>query len=174
VNRVKNYLEETNVQLGATYNVAKQSTESYDKGQAAAAKFMGAEDDEVGTQPLYQRSQSNVPNILLIVMLMTVAQCSNRPFNNPTLLQPLPNSQSPPSLRIHPLLPRPRSQYLRLGPSRGFPKPQNNLVARHPHLQKRPTTHISQAYGREPTAVVEREDSVRKLHAYEQCVGDYS
>jgi hypothetical protein len=100
-------------------------------------------------------------------MLMTVAQCSNRPFNNPTLLQPLPNPQSPPSLRTHPLLPRPRSQHLRLGPSRGFPKPQNNLVARHPHLQKRPTTHISQAYGREPTAVVEREDSVRELHAYE-------
>ncbi|KAK4693209.1 hypothetical protein P7C71_g4146, partial [Lecanoromycetidae sp. Uapishka_2] len=48
---VKDYLEETNVQLGATYNVAKQSTESYGRGQTAAAKFMGAEDEEVGTLP---------------------------------------------------------------------------------------------------------------------------
>lgn len=48
---MKNYLEETNVQLGATYDVARQSTESYGKGQAAAAKFMGAENDEVGMLP---------------------------------------------------------------------------------------------------------------------------
>lgn len=45
---MKDYLEETNVQLGASYNVAKQSTDIQDKGLEAAAKFMGAEVDEVG------------------------------------------------------------------------------------------------------------------------------
>lgn len=45
---MKNYLEETNVQLGASYDVAKQSTESYGKGLEAAARFMGAESDEIG------------------------------------------------------------------------------------------------------------------------------
>ena len=47
--RVKDYLEETNVQLGASYDVAKQSTESYGKGLEAAAGFMGAGSDEIGT-----------------------------------------------------------------------------------------------------------------------------
>lgn len=47
--RVKDYLEETNVQLGASYDVAKQSTESYGKGLEAAAGFMSAARDEIGT-----------------------------------------------------------------------------------------------------------------------------
>ena len=46
---IKSYLEETNVQLGATYNVAKQSTEIHEKGLAAAAAFVNAEPDEVGS-----------------------------------------------------------------------------------------------------------------------------
>lgn len=46
---MKDYLEETNVQLGASYNVAKQSTESYGMGLEAAAGFMGAASDEIGT-----------------------------------------------------------------------------------------------------------------------------
>lgn len=46
---MKDYLEETNVQLGASYDVAKQSTESYRKGLDAAAGFMGAASDEIGT-----------------------------------------------------------------------------------------------------------------------------
>ena len=45
---MKAYLEETNVQLGASYDIAKQSTENYGKGIEAAAKFMGAESDEIG------------------------------------------------------------------------------------------------------------------------------
>ena len=49
VSRIRDYLEETNVQLGATYNVAKQSTESCDKGLQAAAAFMNAHPDEIGT-----------------------------------------------------------------------------------------------------------------------------
>ena len=47
--RIKSYLEETNVQLGASYNVAKQSTEIHERGLAAAAAFMNAEPDEVGS-----------------------------------------------------------------------------------------------------------------------------
>lgn len=45
---MRDYLEETNVQLGASYDVAKQSTESYRKGLEAAAGFMGAASDEIG------------------------------------------------------------------------------------------------------------------------------
>ena len=45
---MKNYLEETNVQLGASYDIAKQSTESYGRGLEAAASFMGSESDEIG------------------------------------------------------------------------------------------------------------------------------
>ena len=45
---MKDYLEETNVQLGASYDVAKQSTESYGKGLDAAAGFLGAASDEIG------------------------------------------------------------------------------------------------------------------------------
>ena len=46
--RVKDYLEETNVQLGASFNVAKQCTEIYWRGLEAAAGFMGAASDEIG------------------------------------------------------------------------------------------------------------------------------
>ncbi len=49
MHRVKNYLEETNVQLGASYNVAKQSTETFDKGMEAAARFVNADTHEIGT-----------------------------------------------------------------------------------------------------------------------------
>ena len=45
---MKDYLESTNVQLGASYNASKQSTELYGKGLEAAADFMGADLDEVG------------------------------------------------------------------------------------------------------------------------------
>lgn len=37
------------MQLGASYDVAKQSTESYGRGLEAAAGFMGAASDEIGT-----------------------------------------------------------------------------------------------------------------------------
>lgn len=47
--RVKDYLEETNVQLGASYDIAKQSTESYARGLEAAAGFIGAASEEIGT-----------------------------------------------------------------------------------------------------------------------------
>ena len=46
--RIKDYLEETNVQLGASYNVAQQSTSIYNQGMEAAAAFINAGDDDVG------------------------------------------------------------------------------------------------------------------------------
>lgn len=42
------YLEKTNVQLGATYEIAKQSTEAYNRGLASAAAFINASPDEIG------------------------------------------------------------------------------------------------------------------------------
>ena len=75
---MKNYLEETNVQLGASYNVSKQSTESYQKGLEAAAEFMGAASDEIGTATTHLGH--HFPPLMLYL------QCSNRPFDNPAFL----------------------------------------------------------------------------------------
>lgn len=46
--RIRNYLTYNNVQLGATYRVGKASTERYSEGFAAAAKFVNANEDEIG------------------------------------------------------------------------------------------------------------------------------
>lgn len=40
------------MQLGASYDVAKQSTSTFEAGNAAAAAFMNANPDEIGTQLL--------------------------------------------------------------------------------------------------------------------------
>ncbi|CAD6573486.1 MAG: hypothetical protein ASARMPRED_006092 [Alectoria sarmentosa] len=61
---VKEYLEETNVQLGASYDVAKQSTESYGRGLKAAAGFMGAASDEIVIGPSTTQLFSNLSLIL--------------------------------------------------------------------------------------------------------------
>ena len=44
-----NYLSKTNVQLGASYNVGKQSTSLYGEGYKAAAKYINASEDNIGT-----------------------------------------------------------------------------------------------------------------------------
>lgn len=62
--RVKDYLEETNVQLGASYDVAKQSTESYGRGVEAAAGFMGAASDEIVIGPSTTQLFSNLSLVL--------------------------------------------------------------------------------------------------------------
>ena len=46
--RISDYLSHTNVQLGATYTVGRESTELYTEGYKVAAKYMNAEPDEVG------------------------------------------------------------------------------------------------------------------------------
>lgn len=44
---IYNYLSKTNVQLTATYPVSQTSTQLYNAGYAAAAKFINASVDEV-------------------------------------------------------------------------------------------------------------------------------
>ena len=46
--RIKEYLETCNVQLGASYSVAEESTSIYDKGLSAAASFINASTNEIG------------------------------------------------------------------------------------------------------------------------------
>ncbi|KAH8893741.1 cysteine desulfurase [Thozetella sp. PMI_491] len=45
--RIHDYLLTTNVQLGASYRIGQRSTERYDEGQAAAAKYVNAAEDEI-------------------------------------------------------------------------------------------------------------------------------
>ncbi|KAG7292106.1 hypothetical protein NEMBOFW57_002139 [Staphylotrichum longicolle] len=49
--RIRDYLLNTNVQLGATYATGKKSTGRYDEGYTAAAKYIGAERGEVVLGP---------------------------------------------------------------------------------------------------------------------------
>lgn len=45
---ITNYLEATNVQLGASYRIGKQSTDLCQKGLEATAAFINADPDDVG------------------------------------------------------------------------------------------------------------------------------
>ncbi|KAI4602720.1 hypothetical protein KJ359_007938 [Pestalotiopsis sp. 9143b] len=47
IDSIYKYLTTNNVQLGATYRVGKASTEKYNDGFAAAAKFINAREDEI-------------------------------------------------------------------------------------------------------------------------------
>ncbi len=47
--RIHDYLSRTNVQLGASYETGKLSTERYDAGFAAGARYINAETSEIGT-----------------------------------------------------------------------------------------------------------------------------
>ncbi|KAK4154672.1 pyridoxal phosphate-dependent transferase [Chaetomidium leptoderma] len=49
--RIRDYLLNTNVQLGATYSTGKKSTDRYNEGYAAAAKYIGASRDEIVLGP---------------------------------------------------------------------------------------------------------------------------
>ena len=46
--RIQKYLTETNVQLGASYGISKQSASLFGKGYEAAAKYINASIDEIG------------------------------------------------------------------------------------------------------------------------------
>ncbi|KAG8529897.1 uncharacterized protein KY384_005378 [Bacidia gigantensis] len=62
---VQDYLEESNVQLGASYNVAKQSTTIYNEGSAAAASYINASPDEIAVLgPSTTQLFSNLAQIL--------------------------------------------------------------------------------------------------------------
>lgn len=60
---IRDYLEETNVQLGATYDVAKQSTDAYNKGLEAAARFLNAHPDEIGITILDACPSAHISNL---------------------------------------------------------------------------------------------------------------
>ncbi|CAJ2501597.1 Uu.00g044500.m01.CDS01 [Anthostomella pinea] len=47
IDSIRDYLSNTNVQLGATYKTGKLSTDRYKKGQEAGAKYINAEVDEI-------------------------------------------------------------------------------------------------------------------------------
>ncbi|KAI4139860.1 MAG: hypothetical protein L6R39_006073 [Caloplaca ligustica] len=59
INSIRTYLEETNVQLGASYNVGQKATEKYNQGLQAAADFLKANVDEIGIY-IYLSSQSTI------------------------------------------------------------------------------------------------------------------
>jgi selenocysteine lyase/cysteine desulfurase len=46
--RIRDYLLNTNVQLGASYATSQVATKRYAEGYAAAAEFIGASPEEVG------------------------------------------------------------------------------------------------------------------------------
>ena len=48
---IQKYLEETNVQLGAGYDISKKSTQAFGGGLKAAAAFINASADETGIGP---------------------------------------------------------------------------------------------------------------------------
>lgn len=48
VNSVSDYLLSNNVQLGASYPMAQKSTNLFEAGKAAAAKYINASAEEVG------------------------------------------------------------------------------------------------------------------------------
>jgi len=47
---IRDYLSNTNVQLGATYAISKKSTDRYSEGYKAAAKYIHASVDEIGKE----------------------------------------------------------------------------------------------------------------------------
>ena len=163
--RVKDYLEETNVQLGASYDVGKQSTESYGRGLEAAAGFMGAASDEIGTVDAKQVNRFQSLTIHL--------HCSDRPLNNSALRQPLSHPQSPRRLRTHHFLARPRSQRLPVGTPRKAAQLHDQMVASCPYLSD---SHfpLSDAHPRELETAFIGEDCASDVHTCEQRAGDDS
>jgi len=47
--RIKDYLSSTNVQLGATYETSKKSTSLFNEGYKAAAQYINATPEEIGS-----------------------------------------------------------------------------------------------------------------------------
>ncbi|KAK4127109.1 PLP-dependent transferase [Parathielavia appendiculata] len=57
---IRDYLLATNVQLGATYSTGKRSTDRYNEGYAAAARYIGAVRDEIVLGPSTTQLLRNV------------------------------------------------------------------------------------------------------------------
>lgn len=59
MSRIRSYLLNVNVQLGATYNVSKSATDTFGEGYKAAAKFINASAEEVNTPALLEERLLN-------------------------------------------------------------------------------------------------------------------
>ncbi|KAI1130229.1 aminotransferase class-V [Nemania abortiva] len=60
IEAIRDYLSRTNVQLGATYKTGKLSTERYDAGFAAGARYVNAEESEIVFGPSTTQLLRNV------------------------------------------------------------------------------------------------------------------
>ncbi|KAL9025692.1 MAG: hypothetical protein Q9196_005529 [Gyalolechia fulgens] len=60
IDSIRTHLEETNVQLGASYHVGQKATEKYNDGLKAAAEFMNARVDEIVIGPSTTQLFSNL------------------------------------------------------------------------------------------------------------------
>lgn len=64
---IRDYLINSNVQLGATYDVGKKATSRYEQGYQAAAKYINASREEIGTSHLVHYrpvNQTETPPLL--------------------------------------------------------------------------------------------------------------
>ncbi|KAL8954856.1 MAG: hypothetical protein Q9183_006902 [Haloplaca sp. 2 TL-2023] len=66
INSIRTYLEETNVQLGASYNIGQKATEKYNEGLHAAAEFLNANDDEIVIGPSTTQLFANLSQSLAL------------------------------------------------------------------------------------------------------------
>ncbi|KAL8946751.1 MAG: hypothetical protein Q9222_006898, partial [Ikaeria aurantiellina] len=66
INSIRTYLEETNVQLGASYNIGQKATEKFNEGYQAAADFMNADPSEIVIGPSTTQLFSNLSQSLAL------------------------------------------------------------------------------------------------------------
>ncbi|KAL8628700.1 hypothetical protein Q9189_005601 [Teloschistes chrysophthalmus] len=66
INSIRTYLEETNVQLGASYNIGQKATEKYNQGFQAAADFLNAGVDEIVIGPSTTQLFANLAQSLAL------------------------------------------------------------------------------------------------------------
>ncbi|KAL8651753.1 MAG: hypothetical protein Q9226_004568 [Calogaya cf. arnoldii] len=60
INSIRTYLEETNVQLGASYNIGQKATQKYNEGLRAAADFINADVSEIVIGPSTTQLYANL------------------------------------------------------------------------------------------------------------------
>ncbi|KAL8727209.1 MAG: hypothetical protein Q9181_005794, partial [Wetmoreana brouardii] len=66
ISSIQTYLEETNVQLGASYNIGQKASEKYNEGLSAAAEFLNANVDEIVIGPSTTQLFSNLAQSLAL------------------------------------------------------------------------------------------------------------
>ncbi|KAL9580275.1 MAG: hypothetical protein Q9212_004590, partial [Teloschistes hypoglaucus] len=66
INSIRTYLEETNVQLGASYDIGQKATEKYNQGFKSAADFLNAGVDEIVIGPSTTQLFANLAQSLAL------------------------------------------------------------------------------------------------------------